>query len=119
MKAEGRNDSFLSCVSSSCRLLSRSEEGSQGRSELFCSSRSSSERSGDPLRPPQRRLPYRSLLGLVEGREPVIELADSAIDWNFNIDTESPATNVWKVISGRKDRSALTEIKLLVRFHHR
>ena len=28
---------FLSCVSSSCRLLSRSEEGSQERSELFCS----------------------------------------------------------------------------------
>lgn len=26
---------LLSCVSSSCRLLSRSEEGSQGRSELF------------------------------------------------------------------------------------
>jgi len=48
-----------------------------------------------------------------------IELANSAIDWNFNIDTESPATDVWKVISGRKDRSALTEIKLLVRFHHR
>lgn len=27
---------LLSCVSSSYRLLSRSEEGSQGRSELFC-----------------------------------------------------------------------------------
>jgi len=26
---------FQSCVSSSCRLLSRSEESSQGRSELF------------------------------------------------------------------------------------
>src|ERR1043166_46945 len=39
---------FQSCVSSSCRLLSRSEEGSQGRSELFCGSRGSSERSGDP-----------------------------------------------------------------------
>lgn len=36
--------------------MSRSEEGSQGRSELFFSSRSSSERSGDPLLPPQRRL---------------------------------------------------------------
>ncbi len=28
--------------------VSRSEEGSQGRSELFCGSRSSSERSEDP-----------------------------------------------------------------------
>ena len=36
--------------------MSRSEEGSQGRSELLFSSRSSSERSGDPLLPPQRRL---------------------------------------------------------------
>ena len=48
MKAEGGNDSFQRCVSSSCPHLSRSEEGSQGRSELFCGSRSSSERSVDP-----------------------------------------------------------------------
>ena len=58
-------------------------------------------------------------LGLIKVGERVIELADSAIDWNFNIDTVSAAsTDVWKVISGRKNRSALTEIKLLVQFHH-
>jgi hypothetical protein len=39
---------FQSCVSSSYRILSRSEEVSQGRSELFCGSRSSSEHSADP-----------------------------------------------------------------------
>lgn len=39
---------FQSCVSSSYIPPSRSEEGSQGRSELFCGSRSLSERSEDP-----------------------------------------------------------------------
>jgi len=60
----GESARFRAAVSSSCRLLSRSEEGSQGRSELFCSSRSSIGAQRRPFTASAAEAPVSLLLGL-------------------------------------------------------